>query len=422
MTDPEILLCGAAGTGKTLARLVKMNDDAWKYPGSRHLIVRKVRADLAQSTLVTFERDVLGVNNPICAGVQREHRQVYRYPNGSEIVVGGMDRPGKILSSDYDSIYPAEAVQFEENDWETFIMRLRTGVMPHQQLIADTNPDKPDHWLKRRCDNGQTILLNTYHQDNPAFWDAEKGEWTARGLAYVQGKLQRLTGVRRARYLENQWITADGAVYEGWNESIHVIDRFDIPESWRRIRAVDFGFTNPFVCLWIAVDNDGRAYVYREIYRTKRRVEEHAAQIRRLTGSERIEVTVADHDAEDRDTLHAHGVSTIKAKKDISPGIQALASRLQVQSDGKPRLFIFRDALVEQDEELIDGDTGRHVAPLSTREEFGGYVWAKAADGKPNKEVPVDVDNHGLDALRYAVMYLDHGRNEGTVSRNPFYR
>ena len=65
-----------------------------------------------------------------------------------------MDRPGKILSAEYDVIYAAEAVQFTEQDWETFVMRCRNGVLPFQQVIGDTNPDRPDHWLKKRCDAG----------------------------------------------------------------------------------------------------------------------------------------------------------------------------------------------------------------------------------------------------------------------------
>lgn len=110
MQDEEILLVGAAGTGKTLAILKKLNDIAWKYPGARIGILRKVRADLAQTTLVTFERDVLGMNNPICRGVLRENRLSYRYPNGSEIVIGGMDRPGKVLSGEYHVFYVAEEI------------------------------------------------------------------------------------------------------------------------------------------------------------------------------------------------------------------------------------------------------------------------------------------------------------------------
>ena len=80
--EEEILLCGAAGTGKTLGILSFLNEKAWEYPGLRVLIVRKVRADLAQTTLVTYERDVMGYDNPIVSNVQRESRKVYRYPNG----------------------------------------------------------------------------------------------------------------------------------------------------------------------------------------------------------------------------------------------------------------------------------------------------------------------------------------------------
>jgi PBSX family phage terminase large subunit len=413
MTDEEILLCGAAGTGKTLGILYRMHNDAQRYAGSRQLIVRKVRADLAQSTLVTFERDVLGVDNPICAGVQRESRQAYRYPNGSEIVVGGMDRPGKILSADYDRIYAAEAVQFTATDWETFIMRLRTGVMPFQQLIGDTNPDRRDHWLKQRADAGTVKLLNTTHKDNPAYWDAVASDWTARGRAYVVGKLGRLTGVRKLRYLDNQWVNAEGAVYDDWNEDIHLIDPFPIPAEWRRIRAIDFGFTNPFVCLWIAVDGDGRAYVYRQIYMTERTVRRHAEQIKTLSAGEKIEATVADHDAEDRATLRENGITTLAAIKEIKPGIEAVKDRLLVAGDGKPRLFVMRESLFERDESLAESGH-----PVDIAGEFTSYMWAKGVDGKANKEIPVDDYNHALDALRYGIKQLTR---RATVSTNSFY-
>lgn len=412
MTDAEILLCGPAGSGKTLGVLVKIDRLMRQYPGARWLIVRKVRADLAQSTLVTFERDVLGEDNPICSGVQREYRQVYRYPNGSEIVVGGMDRPGKILSAEYDGIYPAEAVQFTEQDWETFVMRTRNGVLPFQQVIGDTNPDRPDHWLKRRCDTGVTTLLNSFHKDNPAYWDGQ--DWTARGRDYVLGKLQRLTGVRRARYLENKWVVADGAVYDGWNESIHLIDPFEVPKNWRRIRMVDFGYTNPFVCLWGAVDPDGRLFIYRQLYMTQRTVRQHAAAIQQYSDGEYIEATVADHDAEDRATLRENGIQTLAANKAISVGIQKVSERLAVAGDGKPRIYVLRGSLIERDESLAEASQ-----PVDLASEMPGYVWAKAADGKPNKEQPVDLNNHALDALRYGVMYLDGERARSRA--NPIY-
>ena len=48
-------------------------------------------------------------------------------------------------------------------------------------------------------------------------------------------------------------------------------------------------------------------------------------------------------------------------------------------------------------------------------------MWVKSADGKPTKEQPVKVNDHGLDALRYGVMYADHGPGEAESAPNPFY-
>jgi phage terminase large subunit len=165
---------------------------------------------------------------------------------------------------------------------------------------------------------------------------------------------------------------------------------------------VDFGYTNPFVCQWWAIDSDGRAYLYREIYRTRRLVSDHAKQMLTLSQGERIECTLADHDAEDRATLSSCGIDTLAAVKSVAIGIQAVQARLRVAGDGKPRLFILRDSLIERDDLLVER---KH--PLCTEQEIGSYVWAKQQDGRPLKEEPVKQWDHGMDAIRYLVAHLD---------------
>jgi phage terminase large subunit len=440
----EILLCGAAGTGKTLRILQFINEVMWAYAGARALIIRAVRADLAQSTLVTFERDVMGLDNPIVNNVQRQYRLSYKYPNGSEIVVGGMDRPGAVLSAEYDIIYPAEAVQFSLAEWEMMIMRLGRGIYPHALLLGDTNPDRPDHWLKQRVDAGMVKMLNTYHRDNPSWWDGEK--WTEKGNRYVNGKLARLTGVRKERYVHNRWAVAEGAIYDEWNEDIHVIAPDKVPNFVRRFRSIDFGFRNPMVIQWWGEDGDGRLYRYREIYQTNLLVSDAAVEIFRLeaglskeevealaeqypdrdkphgkfwqelrtkaAAKERIEFSVADHDAEDRATLAKYGIITKAAHKAVRNGIQAVQERLRIQKDGKARIFFVRGARVLMDVELKEAGK-----PTCTEEEMGGYVWSDAS----KKEEPVKADDHGADASRYAVMAVDKAGKAKVEKRNPFY-
>lgn len=388
-TDEEICLSGPAGTGKSRAILEKINRLAWDYPRMRALIVRKTRASMTESTLVTFEDHVLGQDSPIVGQVARKNRHSYTYPNGSIIVLGGMDKATRIMSTEYDVVYVPEATELTVVDYESLLTRLRNGRIPYQQMLSDCNPDRPDHWLKQRADRGDCLMLYTKHEDNPRLWDG--AAWTDYGQRYL-ARLDRLTGVRKARLRHGQWVGAEGAVYEQWDPAVHLVDRFEVPAEWRRIRVIDFGYVNPLVCLWIAIDGDGRAFVYRQLYETGLRVEVAARRIMELSAGEAIEATVADHDAEDRATLAAAGIDTIAAQKEVKTGIELVQARLEQR-----RLFVVRDGLVRTDPELMEA-----AKPVRLEDEIGGYVWASNG-----KEQPVKQDDHGMDALRYGVAYLD---------------
>ena len=394
----EVLISGPAGTGKSRSCLEKIHYLMQRYDGARALIVRKTRASLTESALQTFERWVLGAGHPmIQGGTQRRFRHNYLYPNGSEIIVGGIDNPTRIMSTEYDIIFVQEGIELIEGEWEDLSTRLRTGPVPHQAMIADSNPGPPTHWIKQRCDQGMTKLLESRHEDNPRLYDHDAKEWTQEGLVYI-ARLDKLTGARKQRLRFGKWVQAEGVVYEGYDPKVHLIDRFDVPADWRRFRVVDFGFTNPFACLWFAADNDDRLYLYREIYHTQRTVKTHCETINKFT--EPIEQTICDHDAEDRATLEENGIPNIAANKTVSVGIQKVQERLAIADDEKPRIFIMRDSIVEIDQSLVEAKK-----PWCTEQEISDYVWAN----KANKEEPVKENDHGCDGIRYGVMYLDSG-------------
>lgn len=403
--DPEVLIEGPAGTGKTRAILMKARIAAERYPGSRIVFVRKTRESMTETVLVEWETAVLGPAHYLCNGASRRVRQSYEFENGSTVVVAGLDKPSKLMSAQYDMVCSFESTELLENDWEMILTRLRNGKMPYQQGLADCNPGPPTHWLNRRATDGKMTRLVSRHQDNPRWWDAEAGKWTEAGERYVMGTLAKLTGVRKLRLFDGIWAASEGMVYESWDASVNVIDPFPIPPDWRRFRSIDFGYTNPFVCQWWAVDPDGRMYLYREIYKSQRLVSDHAGLIQTLSAGERIEGSVADHDAEDRATLHKAGIGTIPARKDVQHGIQLVSDRIIKAGDGRPRLFIMRDCTVERDSAMRDKGL-----PSSTLEEIDSYIWAKNASGTITKEEPVKENDHGMDAMRYAVMHVDGGR------------
>jgi len=417
----ELLISGPAGTGKSRACLEKLNLCALKYPGMRGLIVRKTAVSMTNTTLVTWREKVVseGLDTGLLKwfGGSQQEAAGYMYQNGSVINVGGMDNPTKIMSSEYDMVYVQEAIELNENDWESITIRLRNGVMPYQQLLADTNPDRAEHWLNQRSMNGQTKMLASIHEDNPLYVDGN-GEYTQAGIDYIVGKLDKLTGVRKLRLRDGKWVSAEGTVYETYQSTVHLIDRFDIPASWRRWWSVDFGFTNPFVLQCWAEDPDGRLFLYRELYRTGRLVEDHARDILGIVqpngpGTDWIEpkpqAIICDHDAEDRATLERHLKTTTSAAiKTVSDGIQCVQARLRVIEDGRARIYFLRDSVVRKDRTLTD-----KAKPASTVDEIVGYIW-DTKEGKKPKESPVKEDDHGMDAMRYAVAYQDLRKSAGT--------
>jgi PBSX family phage terminase large subunit len=423
---PEVLIAGPAGTGKSFACLQKIHLMCLANPGMRALALRKTHVSLSATGLATLREHVLP--EALAAGLVKwyggsgEKPPGYLYVNGSSISVGGLDNPTKIMSSEYDITYVQEATELNKDDWEKVTTRLRNGRVSFQQLLADCNPEGPDHWLKKRCDEGQTVMLYALHSDNPKLFD-DAGQATERGAEYLD-KLSKLTGVRRHRLYGGMWAAAEGVIYENWNPAIHLIDRKRLPFEWPRLWSIDFGYTNPFVWQMWAIDPDGRLILEKEIYRSQRIVADHAQQIldvisirkdRPLLADGRIDkdrITwkypqpwkiICDHDAEDRATLEREiGLGTTPATKTVSDGIQATIERFNIQPDGQPRIMLCRDALVDRDEALAE-----RGLPLGLAGEIPGYVWEPSPEGKPSKDRPLKLNDHSADALRYVVADQD---------------
>jgi phage terminase large subunit len=397
--EPRVLVEGPSGTGKTRNELERVNFLAWRYPNSRHLICRRTRASMSESVLVTWERDVHAKTMHLFGNVRRANRESYVYPNGSTVVVGGLDKPEKTYSAEYDTISVFEAIECSENEIEQLLRALRSGRMPWQQLVCDTNPGSERHWLNIRAHSGWFQRIITRLTDNPRFFD-EQGNATDEGKKFLVS-LEALSGHRRMRLLEGKWCSTEGLVFDDFDPTVHILEKMpDGWENWRKFRSIDFGFVDPFVCQWWA-DSGEALYLYREIYMSGRIVEDHARMINELSRGEHYSATVADHAREDRETLHKYGIWTNPAHKEIDRGCDLVRARLRKQPNGRPKIYFLNHALVEYDRALASSKR-----PTSTKEEFDAYIWEQRRDGQI-KEKPLDRDNHGMDAMRYAVCAAD---------------
>ncbi|MBX9790188.1 MAG: terminase family protein [Pirellulales bacterium] len=237
----------------------------------------------------------------------------------------------------------------------------------------------------------------TDEYDNPrpgwTFYHLNTRKNTALAPGWAERFLAGLPEDERRTRETGHFAAHSGLVYKEFNERFHLLpEDWEPPRDWHRVRAIDFGFANPFCCLWIARDHDGAYYVYDEHYRSGMLNSDHAAAIkarRWLRGAVRTYgPTYSDHDAQQRAELAAEGIVCTPAKKDLRAGIAHLRRLFMIQENGRARLYISAKC--------------KHL-----RRELKNYKWPEGSDTRNPAEEPIDRDNHACDALRYGI-YSDH--------------
>jgi phage terminase large subunit len=223
---PEIILHGPYETGKTFGVLAWFHWLMCQYPNAKGLWIRNVYKDLISSACETYERKVLGgcideANSPV-KKYGGEKPEKYLYRNGSEIILKGLDRPGGLLSAEFDFIYINQAEEIDLATYEILTGRAtgRAGNAPFTQVMGDCNPSFPGHWILERHHDGALELYQQMHEDNPALFD-DDGNITRQGTETMR-RLNLMTGARYERGRLGLWTQAEGAVYDNFSLEYNV--------------------------------------------------------------------------------------------------------------------------------------------------------------------------------------------------------
>jgi hypothetical protein len=436
---PEVAVSGQLYSGKTFPACLLAYQYAAQHPGAQVALCREERASMTMSTLRVLREEVLPLalrswNSRFGIGWKESDSAVYLpRQNGRQSVIWivGLDRPERLLSSDFALVIVDQAEQLSLAQFLLVSGRAaRQAGMPDGRIVLLFNPDHPEHWANQRYNFG--LGSRTLSDESGKPWAevvvCDPNDNLENASERYRAVLERYTGVWRQRYRLNRWVGFEGSVFEAWNPNVHIVDPPQSwarwagypPPHWPRYLGVDFGYyPDPFVMAWWAESPEGKFYRYREIYHTKRLVEDHARDALKLQERElaalrlsctpdeareyapyldsfRLAGAWSDHDREDQETLRRHGVWTANARKDVLAGLQTVIGLLDPEQPGGPRLLLVRGALVERDPELANAEPRR---PTCTEEEMGGYRYGKPDTAK--RQLPVDRDNHGIDALRY---------------------
>lgn len=193
-----------------------------------------------------------------------------------------------------------------------------------------------------------------------------------------------------------------GAIFKEFRRHIHVInwDQFHeltnkrhIPRDWRKVRGIDFGYGNPFCCLWLSKwAKEDTWFVYDEHYRAQTPLKEHAAAILKRPWDDSepwYGPTYSDHDAQDMAELAQLGIHCTPAvKHKQKAAIDYVRSLMLQMPNGKPRIYILEDC-------------------RNLLKELPAWRWKEGTDGRDPKDEPVDKADHSCDSLLYG-LYSDH--------------
>jgi hypothetical protein len=298
-TAREWIISGPYETGKTWAALWRLDAEARHHAGAQYAIVRKVRADMDGSVLVTWKK-LIGMSGSGAAPFGGERPQWYDYPNGARVWIGGLDRPEKTLSGERDGIYVNQAEELDEHDWETIGTRTtgRGAVTPHPMLFGDCNPGAEDHWIIRRRDAGTLTLLESRHEDNPALFLPDRVTLTEQGER-TMAILDALTGVRYQRGRLGRWVGAEGMYFTQLHADRHLVPRPAF-QGWPVWAALDYGFSHPLSFGVFTQDQKDRVYLLGRHAQHKWYIPQHVRAIDELLDGlgidKRVLRVVAGHD------------------------------------------------------------------------------------------------------------------------------
>ena len=344
---------GARGGGKSHVTRIKAVGGALAYEGIRILIVRREYPELEQSMILPMRKML-----PSELAAYNGSMRMFTFSNGSIIKFGhyGSGDDIEYQGQEWDWIFIDEATQFTEQQFRTLGACLRGATKIPRRMYLTCNPGGIGHeWVKRlfvdkEYESGENpedyTFIHATIDDNPQLMEASP--------EYKQ-MLDLLPDDVRQAWRYGNWDALAGTFFPEFRKETHVIEPFyRIPAEWKKYRSFDYGL-DMFACLWIAVDFEGRCYVYREVQQSGLIVSEAARLALSLTPpGEHIEFTIAPPDMWNRqkdsgknmaELFAQNGVGLLRASNNRVQGWMAekeMLKPMKNESD-RPGLLVTSD-------------------------------------------------------------------------------
>ena len=370
------IIYGGAGSGKSVFVAQKK---VLQHLDGKHktLVVRKVARTSRNSTFSLIKDIISEWNCNNLFKINKSDMEIINLKNGNQFIFSGLDDVEKLKSiTGITDIWVEEASEITQEDFQQLDLRMRGKTRQTKQITMTFNPISALSWIKgyffdvKRDD---TTILKTTYKDNK-FIDKEY-------INVLEG-LKEQDHVYYQIYALGEWGVLGNLVFTNY-----VVE--DIPTEYKTIyQGLDFGFNDPSAFIKIGLKDD-ELYVFDELY------------VRGLTNNELIPLV---REKADRSPIIADSSEPDRIKEFKQNGLNVRAAEKGPGSIKAGLDWAKRKRI--------------HIHPDCTNfiKEIQGYKYREDKDGNVYDE-PVDMNNHLMDALRYALEPLHKDRKLASISK-----
>ena len=315
--------CGSAGSGKSYTIAQRIIIRCTKEP-IRVLVCRRYATTLRNSCFALF-KEILTKWQLLPYVKIKETDMSITFPNGSQIIMVGLDTEEKLLSlTNISTVWVEEAYEVEKSKVEQLNLRMR-GTAANQQLILSWNPISKHSWLydftvKNPPEN--SVFIHSTYKDNP-FLNPE----------YVQAldEMEIRNPEKYRVYGRGEWgVDSSGLVIKNWKSE--AFDAMELAAAGLEHRAgMDLGFIDKSAIIDTLYDKANHTiYVFNEFYKSGCQPSELAAAIKDMNlAKSKIKVDAAEPRTIQffrNEGINAEGAA--KGKDSVKAGLMFLQDNL----------------------------------------------------------------------------------------------
>jgi PBSX family phage terminase large subunit len=236
------------------------------------------------------------------------------------------------------------------------------------RIVFDTNPDNPEHWLKKEYIDSKSENIISYH--------FELDDNTFLSPRYIQNiKESTPSGMFYDRDIRGLWVTGEGVVYSDFDSNKHFINDVDNIEFETYIAGVDWGYSHFCSIVVFGIDKLNNWYLLEEHAKQFKEIDywaEVALDIKARYGNINFYCDSARPEHVER--FRRERIRAINADKSVLSGIEEVARLIKLG-----RFFVVSDKVKVFKKEIYN------------------YVWDEKT-GNPVKE-----NDDVMDSMRYAI-------------------